>query len=219
MKWLWGTLFLLLSAPAPGASIYTFVPRQVDPSRNYLIYLHGAIIESKGPQPVSPQFGVYEYQAILDALASRGAVVISQPRAHGTDVNAYAGFVISQIYQLLRAGVPPGHIAVVGFSKGGDIAIHVSSFLRMKDIHYVFLAACWPKPKEPQLRLTGHVFAVYETSDTFAGFSCRPMTEHRDKPASFKEIHISTGFMHGAFFKPRKQWVVPVLDDLYGARR
>ncbi len=219
MKWRLGIVFLLLSGQALGASIFTFVPRKVDASRNYLIYLHGAIIENKGPEPTHPRFGVYDYQGILDALSSRGAVVISQPRPHGTDVNAYAGVVISQIYQLLNAGVPQDHIAVVGFSKGGDIALHVSSFLRLKNIRYVFLAACWPKPHEPQLRLTGRVFSIYETSDTFAGFSCRPMAEHKDKPTSFKEIKISTGYMHGAFYRPRKQWVEPLLDDLYGAKR
>lgn len=85
----------------------------------------------------------------------------------------------------------------------------------MKDIRYVFLAACWPKPDEPQLRLSGHVFSIYETSDTIAGFSCRPLTEHKDKPTSFKEIKISTGYSHGAFYRPRKQWVEPLLDYLY----
>lgn len=218
MKWLSAFLCLLLTSPAFGASVYTYVPKKVDPSRQYLIYLHGAIIENRGPVPTHPQFGVYDYPGILDALSSRGAVVISQVRPHGTDVNAYAGVVISQVYKLLKAGVPQSHIAVVGFSKGGDIALHVSSFLRLKNIRYVLLAACWPKPDEPRLRLTGRVFAIYETSDTFAGYSCRPLTEHKDKPTSFREIKISTGLMHGAFYRPRKQWVVPVLDDLYDAQ-
>ena len=219
MKWLSGILFLLLSSHAFGASIFTFVPEKVDASRNYLIYLHGAIIESKGPQPIDSRFGAYDYQGILDALSSRGAVVISQARPHGTEVNAYAGIVIAQIYRLLGAGVPQSHIAVVGFSKGGNIAVHVSSFLRLKDIRYVFLAACWPRPDEPQLRLTGRVFSIYETSDTFAGFSCRPLSEHKDKPTSFEEIKISTGYSHGAFYRPRKQWVEPLLDHLYGKKR
>lgn len=219
MKWLSGILFFLLSSQVFGASIFTYVPDKIDVSRNYLIYLHGAIIEYQGPAPTSSRFGIYDYQGILDALASRGAVVISQARGHSTDVNAYAGVVISQIYKLLKAGVPQSHIAVVGFSKGGDIALHVSSFLRLKNIRYVLLAACWPKPDEAQLRLTGHVFSVYETSDKFAGFSCRPLTDHKDKPASFDEIKISTGLEHGAFYRPHKVWVQPVLNYLYGEKR
>ena len=219
MKWFTSVMFALISSQALGASIFTSVPEQVDASKNYLIYLHGAIIEKKGPKPIDSRFGVYDYPGILDALSRSGDVVISQAREPDTDVNRYSGIVIAEIYKLIKAGVPQGHIAVVGFSKGGDIAEHVSSFLRMKDIRYVLLAACWPKPDEPQLRLTGHIFSVYEESDTLAGFSCRPLTAHADKPTSFEELKISTGLSHGAFYRPREEWLVPVIKYLHDEKR
>jgi len=209
----WFVFILCFMTPVLSAQqITTSVPRSLDPAGTYIIYLHGKIIEDRGPRPVDSRFGVYDYPAILDKLASRGAHVISAQRPSGTDSNEYAGVVVAQVEQLIRDGVPPGNIVVMGFSKGGAIAIHVSSFLRRPQVRFVLLAACWPRPDEPQLRLTGRVFSVYETSDTLAGNSCVPFTEHADKPQSFREIHISTGRSHGAFYTPMKEWVVPVLD-------
>lgn len=126
--------------------------------------------------------------------------------------NEYAGIVVAQIEEAIRRGVPPENIVVVGFSKGGDIAIHVSSFLRRSQVRFVLLAACWPRPEEPQLRLTGRVLSIYETSDSLAGDSCEPLVQHPEKPQSFKEVSISTGRSYGAFYTPIREWVDPVLD-------
>lgn len=70
---------------------------------------------------------MYDYPAVLDALASRGATVISARRRANTDVAEYAGVVVAQVERLIHLGVPASRIVVVGFSKGGDIAIHVMS--------------------------------------------------------------------------------------------
>lgn len=61
---------------------------------------------------------------------------------------------------------------IIFYSKGGLIAIHVSSFLGRSDIRYVFLAACgnWTS-NYPHLRLTGKILSVVEESDELAG-SC-----------------------------------------------
>jgi hypothetical protein len=212
-------LFFLLTLVAPqvwAQQIVTSFPTTLDPAKTYLIYLHGRVVENLGPRPTDSSFGLYDYPAILEALASRGATVISAQRQPNTNVNEYAGAVVAQIEEAIHRGVPPTNIVVVGFSKGGDIAIHVSSFLRRPQVRFVLLAACWPRPGEPQLRLTGRVFSVYETSDTLAGHSCKPLTEHPEKPQSFNEISISTGRSHGAFYTPIKEWVNPVLDWVHG---
>jgi hypothetical protein len=212
----WVALLLcLVAAPVFAQKIVTAFPSTNASSKTYLIYLHGRIVENLGPRPTDSRFGLYDYPAILDALASKGATVISSQRKPNTNVNEYAGLVVSQIEEAIRSGVPPDHIVVVGFSKGGDIAIHVSSFLRRPQVRFVLLAACWPRPDEPQLRLTGRVLSVYETSDTLAGNSCAPLAQHPEKPQSFEEITISTGRSHGAFYTPMKEWVEPVLDWIH----
>ncbi|MBN2501710.1 MAG: hypothetical protein JXB38_13090 [Anaerolineales bacterium] len=105
-------------------------PDTIDPARRYLFYLHGKIIEDQGIPAVSPDYGEYEYAAILEKLASYGFVVISEQREANTDVETYAQKVIEQINRLLEANIPPQAITVVGVSKGASIAIHISYYLK-----------------------------------------------------------------------------------------
>lgn len=215
----WSALLLcLVTAPVFAQKVVTAFPLTTDPSATYLIYLHGRVVENLGPRPTDSSFGLYDYPAILEALSGNGATVISAQRRPNTDVNEYAGLVVSQIEAAIRSGVAPEHIVVVGFSKGGDIAIHVSSFLRRPQVRFVLLAACWPRPGEPQLRLTGRVLSIYETSDTLAGNSCAPLAQHPEKPQSFEEMAISTGRSHGAFYTPMKEWVEPVLAWIHSSQ-
>ncbi len=207
----WLLLLLAVISPVHAGTVVTDVPESPDATKFHLIYLHGRIIENAGPRPTDPRFGLYDYPAILDALSSRGAVVISAQRAGGTDVNRYAGVVVSQVETLIERGVPPKNVVVVGFSKGGAIATRVSSFLRRQDVRFVLLAACPREPAPPSLRFTGQVLSIFETSDTLGG-SCRPIAEQQERPVSFKEIPLSTGKMHGAFYLPLSAWVDPVLD-------
>jgi len=211
----WLALIFAVVVPAHAGDVTTDVPDAMDPARVHLIYLHGRIIENSGPRPTDGRFGLYDYPAVLDALSSRDAIVISTQRGPGTDVNAYAGVVISQIERLLQGGVPPEQVVVAGFSKGGSIAVHVSSFLRRSQVRFVLLAACGDRPDEPQLRLTGRVLSVYETSDTLAG-SCKLLVDHPEQPQSFEEVMISTGKAHGAFYVPLSVWIDPVLDWVHG---
>ena len=205
-------LLTLVVLPVSAQQIATVIPTAPDPTATHVIYLHGRIVEQLGPRPTDLRFGLYDYPAILEALASKGATVISSQRSPSTNVNEYAGIVVAQVEELIRRGVPSEHIVVVGFSKGGDIAIHASSFLRRPQVRFVLLGACWDRPEEPQLRLTGRVLSIYETSDSLAGESCQSLTQHPEKPESFKEVRISTGLSHGAFYRPIKEWIDPVLE-------
>lgn len=211
-------LFLLLTLPllAGAGSIHSGVPESVSPESVYLIYLHGRIIENSGPRPTHPQFGRYDYPAVLEALSSRGGVVISAQRPPETDVDQYASVVIRQVETLIERGVPPGNIVVIGFSKGGAISMRVSSRLQRPQVRFVLLASCPEGRAMLQLKLTGHILSVHETSDSLAG-SCKPYASQPDGPVSFKEIAISTGKMHGAFYLPRPEWANPVLDWVHGA--
>lgn len=211
-------LALTLLAPTSNAAeIFTAPPGAPDPAKTYVFYLHGKIIEEKGPRPTDARFGLYDYPAVLETLASRGAVVISAQRPKDTDMAAYAGAVVGQVERLVEAGVPEHHIVVVGFSKGGGIAARVSSFLRRKDVRFVLLAACWDAKQSP-VRLTGRVLSIREASDTLVPESCRTFAEQSEKPTSFDEIVIDTGRSHGAFYLPREEWTKPTLDFIHTGR-
>ncbi|MCB1037509.1 MAG: alpha/beta hydrolase [Acidobacteria bacterium] len=182
---------------------------KIDPGARYLFYLHGRIIEDEGERPTSPAFGVYEYRKILEQLSAAGFVVISEARASGTDVQEYAGRVLEQIRRLGGAGVPPGAISVVGFSKGSGIVQWVSDRLAEEEVSFVLLGSCGGPP-DPRIHLTGRVLAVREESDEISGSCAKLFSQSRGVTAS-EEIVISTGKRHGAFYEPREEWLRPTL--------
>ena len=197
-----------LSAP----QILTDVPAEIDPDARYLFYLHGAIIERAGVRPTHPKFGIYEYRKILEVFAEHGLVVISEARPAGTDGAVYAKKVANQVRALLAAGVPSKHITVVGFSKGGGIAITASSILSEERLNFVFMGACGPwLDKRPELVPHGRLLALREASDDLVG-SCDALFDRMAGEGDREEITLELGGGHGAFYRPRPEWVDPVVE-------
>ena len=197
---------------AAAQRIHSQVPAEMDPHARYLIYLHGAIIETQGVRPTHPRFGVYEYQEILEVFAERGFIVISEARPAGTDGAEYAVKVVGQVEALLEAGVPPEHVTVVGFSKGGGIAITASSMLADDDVNFVFMAACNPwLDSHPEIVARGRLLSLRESSDDLVG-SCESLFERSLSPHEHVEIVLDLGGGHGAFYRPHPEWVEPVVE-------
>jgi hypothetical protein len=144
-------------------------PLSIDPAKNYLFYLHGKIIEDQGLPAVSPEFGKYEYEAILKKLESYGFVVISEQRSRDTVSAEYASRVTDQIKTLQDAGVPAENITVVGASKGAGIAAIVSSLLKDCKMNFVLLGFCAPDTvRELVQNRTGlyrNVLAIRDSTD------------------------------------------------------
>jgi hypothetical protein len=191
--------------------IFADVPAEVDPGARYLIYLHGAIIETEGVRPTHPRFGVYEYEEILATFAERGFVVISEARATGTARTVYAALVVGQVEALLTAGVPPEHVTVVGFSKGGGIAITASSLLANDRLNFVFMGACgqWYESK-PEIVPRGRLLGLREASDELVG-PCETLFD-RAVGGERREVVTELGGGHGAFYRPHPEWIEPVVE-------
>jgi len=199
-------------APQPTPRIFSEVPVSIDPSARYLIYLHGAIIERAGVRPTHPEFGIYEYQEILEVFAGHGFVVISEARPAGTDGTAYAGTVADQVRALIRGGVPPERITVVGFSKGGGIAIVASSVLADDRLSFVFMGACGPwLDSRPEIVPHGRLLALREASDNLVG-SCEGLFARAAGDGEREEMTLDLGGGHGAFYRPRPEWVDPIVE-------
>lgn len=174
-------------------------------------YLHGSIVEGDDPRPVHDRWGVYDYPFVVEALGSQGATVVSEHRAADTDVNEYANGLAAEIKEQIASGVPPQNITVVGFSKGGAIAILVSGLLDEPDVRFVFLAACanW-LTLHPDIVPKGRILSIIEKSDRLGG-SCDSFAARNENLGSYREISISTGKEHGAFYLPRAVWIDPLL--------
>jgi hypothetical protein len=191
-------------------SIHQTLPAEIDTEARYLFYLHGRIIEDEGVRPTHPQFGVYEYELILDELAASGLVVISEIRPPGADGMEHARKTAQQVRELLDAGVPPDHITVMGFSKGGGIAILTSWELQQPEVRFVWLAACgdWAF-RMSALVPAGRILSIYEASDQL-GVSCEPLFDRSDLIQA-EEVRIETGERHGAFYRPIPEWIEPAV--------
>jgi len=204
-------LLVLGSARAvAGGEIYDRFPDVIHPAERYVIYSHGLIVEGTDPRPVSPELGVYDFPAVTQALAAGGRFnLIAHHRPKGTVPEAYAEMLDGWVRRLLGAGVAPGRITLVGFSRGGQITAIASSRLAATGVHTALLAVC-PRgdlDAVPPIVLGGHVLSIYETTDAVR--SCAGLAA-RSHLASFEEVAISTGKKHGAFFQPLPEWVRPL---------
>jgi hypothetical protein len=203
------------ATPTPYLADYTF-PDQIDPNGQFLFYLHGKIIEDQGIPAISPEYGAYQYEDILKALQSYGFIVISEQRSKDVNAFVYIQKVVEQVNDLIKAGVPPGSITVVGASKGGVLAINVSDLVGNKEVNYVLLAACNPSTVDElsQLGVTlyGNVLSIYDSADTEAS-SCEDLFAHSEGIGlgQHKEIVLEAGTGHGIIYKPLEEWLDPTV--------
>lgn len=79
----------------PRREIFDDVPAKIDPGARYLFHMHGWVVDELGPAG-AVRTG-YGWRWTVEALADRGFVVISEARAHDTDVSG-----------LCIDGCPPG---------------------------------------------------------------------------------------------------------------
>lgn len=208
----------LISSVGYAQAIYEGVPEKIDVKAKYLFYLHGRIIEEQGIRPTSEKYGVYEYEKILDTLKDKGFIVISEARKGNVGVGPYAQKIASQVETLVKAGVPASNITVCGASKGGLIAMIVSSTLPYKETNYVFLASCFEAALHRfDIFLHGNILSIYDEKDDSVN-SCQKFIDKSPDAAVFKEIVLKIGTGHGVVYTPLKEWVDPVVDWANGKR-
>lgn len=186
------------------------VPQTVDTKARYLFYLHGYIVEAGNTRPISPRFGVYEYEQILETFKQSDFVVISEARKKNPEIESYAHKVAEQVRQLLKARVPPEHITVVGASQGSWIAMLASTYLENPNLNFVFIAAC--SADEGFLKMVnlhGNVLSIYERSD--AAQSCQKYRADATGINEWREVEVNTGLKHGFLYRPMKEWVKPTI--------
>lgn len=210
-----GSVFDTPIANKPQASsgaVLSAIPEILDPSRHYLIYLHGAIVEGQGMRPTHPQHGTYHYAEILQAFAARGFIVISEARPEGTHPKVFADHVAAQVRRLLDGGVPADHLTVVGFSKGGIIALLASQIIARDQVNWVVQAGCgsWID-KMPTFVPIGRILSQVDHADTAAG-SCEDLFARMPEGSVFGENQLEIGSGHGAFYTVQPGWLEPAVE-------
>ena len=215
------TALIAPAVPQPSSASritdYEF-PASIDPASRFIFYLHGRIIEDVGLPAVSPDFGEYEYAAILKTLEGHGFVVISEQRPRDTDAEVYARRVVGQVDTLLEAGLPAGNITVVGASKGGFIAATISLLLPDPAINYVLIGTCYPDAVEAWnssgSHFHGNVLTIRDVADLEYAGSCEELFRMSQGKGlgRHEEIVLQEGTGHGILYKPLDAWVLPAVQ-------
>jgi Tol biopolymer transport system component len=183
----------------------------IDSKAKYLFYLHGKIVEDQGARAVSEKHGAYEYEKIVEGFRAEGFNVVSEARPAETDVEKYAGKVAVEIRGLLKDGVAPENITVVGASKGAFIAMLASTYVKNKNVNYVIIAGCGAGEEFLKLaNLYGNVLSIYEKSDVTG--SCRAIFDDAEGLNKQKEVMLETNLAHGFLYRPMREWLIPTLD-------
>ena len=215
------TLILIsVSMPASAGRIHTDVPAQIDPAARYMIYVHGARPESFPLSEPHPTRGLFEYQNILNTFVANGFEVISELRTEKTNTRRFArSRVLAQVRALIAAGVPAQNITVVGFSKGGMIAMIVASQARQPKLNIVNMAGCG-KGKSRQgydnflandaSKLSGRMLSIYDQADKISG-TCQDVSDKAPQ-MPFQEEVLTVGGGQGTFYTPRKAWIDRVVS-------
>lgn len=202
---------LCLAAPgeglAPRGTIHADVPEKPNAAQHWLIYAHGHIVEMQGREAESPEFGRYEYDAILKALAERGFEVVSEVRKPGSGPS-FAARLAQQVGKLRAAGVPAEHITVVGASRGGFYTLSAAAELQQPGLSFVALAACGDATVALAPRLRGRVLSIYDAADKLAPSCAATFAVAKQLQAS-REIVVTLGRGHGLLYRPYAEWLEP----------
>ena len=189
-------------------------PEAIDPSNQYMFFLHGKVVEDQGIPAISPEYG--EYEAILDTLSGFDFVVISEQRPKNTDAVEYARTITVQVTNLINAGVPAKNISVVGASKCAGITIYASHFLKNQELNFVILAICDTDGveafKQDNVFLSGNVLSIYDSNDKYAG-SCQELFSFSEGKGveRYEEVVLNVGTGHGILYKPLHAWILPTV--------
>jgi hypothetical protein len=206
---LWLALFVVVPVSSGAFEIYDRFPDSIHAGERYVIYSHGLIVEGNDPKPISPKYGQYDFPGIKQTLFGGGGFnLIAYQRPKSSD-DSYAETLQSWVRRLLDAGVHPSRITLVGFSRGAQLTALASNGFASAGINTALMAICedGEVSHAPGLILGGNLLSIYETSDELG--SCGKLAA-RSHLKSFKEVAISTGKKHGAFFQPRPQWIQPL---------
>jgi dienelactone hydrolase len=178
----------------------------------HVFYLHGMIIEVQGIHAVSEVFGPYKYEEIIESLKSEGFQVHAEVRTTKTNFNTFCKKISEEINELIREGVPPRNITVIGASKGAMMAMTISS-QNKHPINYVFLGANSDRTeKNFDWKLHGHILGIYERSDTVAGKDYTFWIHRSPEAKEFEQLEINTGLGHGFLYTPLHDWMGPAKD-------
>ncbi|WP_409416939.1 alpha/beta hydrolase [Flavobacterium sp. PS2] len=197
--------FMLLSSLSFGQA------KAQDTTQAYIFFLHNKFLEENDLNAVHPEYGRAEYNEIIKSFKDDNFIVFSELRNKNTDFDGYAKKVVKQIKSLIKKGVKPNKITVIGTSKGGYLAQYVSTYLANPNVNFVFIG-CFTEAdiqNIPVINYCGNILTIYEKSDIYGVSAIKRKETSKLKINHFKEIELNTGLKHGFLYKALNDWIVP----------
>ena len=179
----------------------------------YLFFLHNRFYESHDATEAHPRYGRVEYQQVISAFEAAGLQVISEKRPDGTRTTNYARQVANQVDSLLKLGVAPTQITIVGTSKGGYIAQYVATYAANPALNYVLVGSYFAgdAARYPEINFCGQILNIYERSDRGSASASPKMQQNSCASSTLEELMLETGLQHGFLFKALPDWIDPAI--------
>ncbi|MBQ0737867.1 hypothetical protein [Mesonia mobilis] len=179
----------------------------------FIFFLHNRFLEEHDLNELHPEYGTTEYKEIISEFEKSGLNVISEKRNGNVNARDYAVGIVNQIVNLIKTGVEPQKITIVGTSKGGYIAQYVSTLANNPNLNFVFVASFRSSDIQniPEINFCGNILTIYEKSDPFGVSALERKKISNCEIKHFKEIELNTGLGHGFLFKPLKEWIEPTI--------
>jgi len=179
----------------------------------FVFFLHNRFIEEHELNESHPEYGRTEYKEILAEFEKSGLKVISEKRSGNVNAREYAIGIVNQIDSLIKNGIEPKRITIVGTSKGGYIAQYVSTLASNPELNFVFVASFRNSDLDniPEINFCGSILTIYERTDPFGTSAIGRKENSTCEIKKFEEIELNTGLGHGFIFKPLKEWLDPTI--------
>lgn len=188
-----------------------FSQSKADTNQAYIFFLHNKFVQENDLNVAHPEYGKAEYNEILATFRKDNFIVYSEKRKKNTNSADYAEKVVKQIKKLIKSGVKPNKITVIGTSQGGYIAQYVSTYLANPEVNFVFIG-CFRDvdiAEIPDINFCGNILTIYEKSDIYGVSAVKRKETSKLKVNHFKEIELNTGLKHGFLYKALDEWIVP----------
>lgn len=170
-------------------------------------------VDSDGPHIVYLPSGAADAadDAIVDRFVELGFYVEPISRNGRSDLG-YSRRVADHVRLMMRQGVRPGAITVVGVGPSSRVATLASARVMHRRVNYALLGHCNPLLRtQYRFRMSGRVLGVRDAADPDS-HSCRPLWQESPKVSERQDLVLHTRYGAALFDRPNAEWVGPVAD-------
>ncbi|OGT60651.1 MAG: hypothetical protein A3E01_00425 [Gammaproteobacteria bacterium RIFCSPHIGHO2_12_FULL_63_22] len=173
------------------------VAQAPDPDAPYILYLHSDASR-------------VDHEAMARLFIDQGHDVTTFWLDRDDPV-ASSRAVSRRVKQLIRDGVSPDRINVIGSGPTSTVAALTSGGVANMRVNYVLLGQCDPAIRQQfHFTMSGRVIGIYDEADD-SSLTCRALWNGSPRVSDRKQLVTSTGLGESLFDRPHEAWTNPVM--------